>query len=73
MTGWVYVSGLREDDDPEIAVLYDKAWGVGGSGGRIRSDEKIVLLINGTSKRIRKSDWKEFEIRQQELIRKLRR
>lgn len=57
--GWQYIEGLRDDDDPQLAVAWDKAEGLGHNGQRWPDTMHEVVLISGTEF-ITKKSWPEF-------------
>jgi hypothetical protein len=57
--GWHYVEGLRDDDDPQIAVAWDKTEGLGHNGQRWPATMHEVVLLSGTEF-IPKKSWSEF-------------
>lgn len=65
--GWHYVEGLRADDDPEIAVVWDKV-GLGHNGQRLKSGGHEVLFVDRWSRYISGAQWEEFLARQKELL-----
>jgi hypothetical protein len=69
--GWHYVEGLLVDDDSEIAIAWDKAWGLGHNGQRIRGFAHEVILIDGSSKGIALKEWPKFAMEQREKLAKL--
>jgi hypothetical protein len=62
--GWHYVEGLREDDNPDIAILWDKV-GLGHNGER---GYHSVLCIAGFEKSIPDKEWPAFLEEQKALI-----
>lgn len=58
--GWHYVEGLREGDDPQIAVLWDKVRGLGHNGERRRGMAHEVSLLDGSHQGISESEWPKF-------------
>jgi hypothetical protein len=64
--GWHYVEGLRMDDDPRIALLWDKA-GLSHSGQRL-SSWRWVTLIDGTRQSVELAKWDEFLAEQEILL-----
>lgn len=65
--GWHYVEGLRDDDDGEIAVIWDKV-GLDHNGGLLPAGGHTVLLLYGGHKTIPAAEWTEFLEQQQARI-----
>lgn len=57
--GWNYVEGLRDDDDPQIAVAWDKVVGLGHNGERQPGLMHEVVFCGSTGF-IAKNYWPEF-------------
>lgn len=66
-TGWHYVEGLTLNDDPRIAILWDKV-GLSHNGARLRGGGHEVLFVNGSSDYIRGKDWDTFLKEQEGLL-----
>lgn len=64
---WHYVEGLRDDDNPEIAIVWDKI-GLGHNGDRLKSGGHEVLFVDRTSHLISGIEWEAFLLRQKELL-----
>lgn len=69
--GWHYIEGLRDDDDPTIAVVWDKAWGLGHNGQRIRGFARAIVLLDGSHSGKMLKDWPQFATEQREKIAKV--
>lgn len=69
--GWHYVEGLRDTDDHEIAIAWDKAWGLGHNGQRIRGFGREVILVDGSHRGILNKDWPKFALEQREKLAKV--
>ncbi len=67
--GWHYVEGLRDDDDGQIAVCWDKV-GLDHNGGRLRDGGHTVLYLFGNHGTISAAEWPSFLEKQQKLIAK---
>ena len=67
--GWHYVEGLREDDDPEIAIVWDKATGLGHNGDRVAGLEHEVVFLDGSHRYVYKAEWPEHIEGQKRLLR----
>lgn len=57
--GWNYVEGLRTDDDPRLALFWDKE-GLGHNGERLAGGGHIVMFVSGFSEYIPAAKWKDF-------------
>ena len=57
--GWHYVEGLRKDDDPRLALFWDKV-GLGHNGERLNGGGHIVTFVDGFPKHIPESEWTGF-------------
>jgi hypothetical protein len=69
--GWHYVEGLRRDDDPRLALFWDKA-GLGHNGQRLSSG-RHVWLVGGYMEHIPHDRWEEFLTEQERLWTALKR
>jgi len=69
--GWHYVEGLREGDDPGIAVVWDKAWGLGHNGQRIRGFGREIILLDGDHSGKLLKEWPAFAMEQREKLAKV--
>jgi hypothetical protein len=65
--GWHYVEGLTQNDDPRIAIIWDKV-GLGHNGESLRGGGHWVMLLHGDEKHIPEGEWQEFLDEQQRLI-----
>ena len=71
--GWHYVEGLREDDNPRLALFWDKA-GLGHNGERLAGGGHIVHFVCGvTTEHITGDRWNEFLTEQEKLRAALKR
>ena len=66
--GWHYVEGLRDDDDPQIAIAWDKAVGLGHNGQKLKTGMHEVILLDGATIFIGKNGWPEFVANQKGLL-----
>ena len=71
--GRVYVQGLSESNDPEIAILFDKLPTPGGDHCHfprrlVAPLAREVSLIDGSYRVIRETNWLSFSQRQIELL-----
>jgi len=64
--GWNYVEGLRTDDNPRLALFWDKE-GLGHNGERLTGGGHIVTFVGGMSEHIVKQEWSTFLAEQQAL------
>ncbi|MFN0051549.1 MAG: hypothetical protein ACKV0T_05120, partial [Planctomycetales bacterium] len=65
--GWHYVEGLRNDDDPRLAVFWDKV-GLGHNGERLPDGGHVVTRIGRPHDHIPASAWPQFLDEQQRLL-----
>ncbi len=65
--GWHYVEGLRLDDDPKLALFWDKV-GLGHNGQRLSHPGHTVLFVSGDRRFISESDWPAFLSEQRRLL-----
>lgn len=65
--GWHYVEGLRSNDNPELALFWDKA-GLGHNGERLAGGGHVVCRLDYGHDYISASQWPAFVARQQELL-----
>ena len=70
--GWHYVEGLRNDDDKELALFWDKV-GLGHNGGRLGSGCHYVWFVDGNREFISGDEWGAFLRNQEELRAKIKR
>lgn len=71
--GRVYVQGLTETNNPQIAILFDKVPTPGGDHCHFLRRLcaplcRDVLLVDGSRETIRESAWSEFASKQMELL-----
>jgi hypothetical protein len=57
--GWHYVEGLRLDDDPRLALFWDKV-GLGHNGERLSDGGRTVFFVDATHRYIAGCEWQEF-------------
>jgi hypothetical protein len=69
LTSWTYVTGLRNDDDPQLAILWESKSGVTADGNPSQSNGRMVLFLNGDVTNIPRTNWVSF-LRKQEQLRK---
>jgi hypothetical protein len=65
VSSWVYHPGFRNDDNPEIAIIWERRAGIFVNGSR--SDGHAVGYADGGCAQISSSKWPEFLKRQEEL------
>lgn len=65
--GWHYVEGLTKNDDPRIAIIWDKV-GLGHNGEALKPGGHSVIFLNGEEKYVPESEWPEFLEEQQRLL-----
>jgi hypothetical protein len=65
--GWHYVEGLRKDDDPRLAIFWDKV-GLGHNGERLQPGGHTVFFVNGLSHYVEPNEWDGFLKEQQRLL-----
>jgi hypothetical protein len=65
--GWHYVEGLRVDDDPRLAIFWDKV-GLGHNGRKLSRHGHTVLFIEGDRRFIPETEWTAFLSEQRQLF-----
>jgi hypothetical protein len=60
ISSWRYRPGLRVDDDPRLAVLWEDQYGLRANGVRTLSRSRAVLLVNGDITNVIESAWEGF-------------
>jgi hypothetical protein len=65
--GWNYVEGLRADDDPRLALLWEKA-GLSHFGARLSDGGHVVILVSGQWQYVPGSEWPAFLEEQRRLL-----
>jgi hypothetical protein len=66
--GWHYIEGLREGDDPEIAVAWDKVTGLGHDGERRKNLAHEVVFLDASTHFIPKTGWTQFVAEQKQKL-----
>jgi hypothetical protein len=66
--GWHYVEGLSATNDPGIAIAWDKSWGLGHNGQRIRKFGREVIFLDGSTKPKLLPEWPEFAAEQRKKL-----
>ena len=69
--GWHYIEGLREGDDPEIMVAWDKVVGLWHNGDRRPGLMHEVVLLGGSTQLITKKKWPLLVAEQKEKLAKV--
>ena len=67
ISSWMYWPGFRNDDPPELAILWDRTVGVSGIGTRSKPDSHVVGFADGRSDTVIVEKWSDFLERQQIL------
>jgi hypothetical protein len=62
---WVYWPGLRSDDNPDIALLWERRSGLAYNGARLHGH--AVGFIGGYMHQVRDEDWEAFLKNQAQL------
>jgi hypothetical protein len=70
--GWHYVEGLRKDDDPQLALFWDKA-GLGHNGERLSGGGHFICRVGGRVEYVPGEQWEVFLAEQQRLRETVRR
>jgi hypothetical protein len=68
LTSWVYIPGLRNDDPPDIAILWESRSGFYADGRRNFVGARPVLFLDGATTNIPAARWDTF-VRNQEQMR----
>lgn len=63
---WVYRAGLRKDDDPGLAILWESSLGYRWDGRR--SAAQTVALLDGSVRSVPTNHWEYFIAEQQRLF-----
>ena len=68
----IYVQGLRENSNPELALLFDRDSEPGGDHFRCRFKDPIreLITVSGSHKIINNQDWASHIQTQRELLQK---
>lgn len=69
LTSWVYIQGLKDTDDPKLAIFWEARGGIYANGERDPSGGHCVMLLSGEAGQISGADWTNF-LEQQERLRK---
>ena len=65
LTSWVYAQGLRVDDDPDLALLWESKGGLSPNGRRNEFGGHAVVLVSSDITNVPAVDWDEY-LKQQE-------
>jgi hypothetical protein len=65
MSSWVYWQGFHIDDNPNLAVIWERRDGIAYNGTRTQKGSHSVGFIDGTKKQI--YDWDKFAKKQKKL------
>lgn len=60
LTSWVYIRGFRDDDPPNVAILWESRSGFYADGRRNSVGARPVLLLGGDITNIPATDWTNF-------------
>lgn len=63
---WIYWPGFRSDDDPEIALIWNRESGIGFNGEKMSGH--AVGFIRGDMRQVPDRQWDEF-VKRQEILR----
>jgi len=69
--GWHYVEGLREDDDPQLMVAWDKTVGLNHNGMRTKGLEHEVVFLDGSAQYASSTKWRQLVADEKEKIAKV--
>lgn len=67
ISSWIYWPGFRNDDPPELAIIWDRTVGVSGIGVRSKPDGHIVGFADGRYDTLLVEKWSDFLEHQQIL------
>ena len=65
--GWHYAEGLRQDDNPKLALFWDKA-GLDHNGGRLAGGGHIVIYLKLRIEQVPAAEWDKFLAEQKQLF-----
>ncbi len=69
VSSWTYFPGFRNDDDPEIAILWEREAGLFVNGSR--AEGHAVGFVGGGYDQIPDAKWPSFLKRQEQLRQKV--
>lgn len=67
ISSWIYWPGFRNDDPPELAIIWERAAGVSGIGTRSTPGSHIVGFANAIYDEVSETEWNAFLQKQQIL------
>lgn len=67
LTSWRYLAGLRDDDDPKLALLWEAKSGLNADGRRNLNATRVVILVSGRVVDVAEMDWPKF-LEEQEIL-----
>lgn len=67
LTSWRYVAGLRDDDEPNLALLWEAKSGLRADGRRNLGHTRAVILVSGIIVDVAEKDWPKF-LEEQEIL-----
>lgn len=70
VSSWIYFPGFRADDPKELAIIWDRAVGVGFNGKRAAAGSKAVGFADGSFRTIPANGWAAFEKQEEEMRRR---
>src|SRR4029077_15084769 len=65
--GWHFVEVWRQDDDPGLALFWDKV-GLGHNGQRLSDPGHTVIFLDGQRNFIPETKWPQFLKEQRKLL-----
>jgi hypothetical protein len=65
--GWHYVGGLKSNDDPQLALCWDKV-GLGHNGERLSDGGRMVIFVGCRAAYIPGAEWQAFLEKQKRLL-----
>jgi len=60
LTSWVYAQGLRVDDDPDLALLWESKGGLSPNGRRNEFGGHAVVLVGSDITNVPAMDWDNY-------------
>jgi len=67
LTSWVYIPGLREGDDPRIAILWESMAGLTQAGKVSSQKTRPVLLLDRSITNVPAANWESFTKQQEQF------
>jgi hypothetical protein len=68
VSSWIYWPGFRDDDPPQLAIIWERSPGVTGTGRRTPAGWHAVGFADGTYEMVSPSKWETF-VKEQEQLR----